>query len=108
MFNLVKLPIICILNFSHFIQGESLICSFDRKPMDLKELCKVLRKNVLKNLKSERVKNSKDTDEKNPRPQEFFDEFPDSAYDLLKKLLELDCDKRLSAENALKHQFFAE
>lgn len=35
-------------------------------------------------------------------------EFPDSAYDLLKKLLEIDCEKRLTAENALNHPFFTE
>lgn len=76
--------------------------------MDLKELCKVLRKNVLKNIKIEKEKNLKETEEKKIGSQELFEEFPDSAYDLLKKLLELDCDKRLSAENALKHQFFEE
>jgi len=76
--------------------------------MDLKDMCKILRKNVLKNLKLEKNKNSKETDDKVLKSKELFDDFPDSAYDLLKKLLELDCDKRLSAENALKHQFFEE
>ncbi len=33
-------------------------------------------------------------------------EFPDSAYDLLKCLLEMDCDKRVTAADALKHSFF--
>ncbi len=33
-------------------------------------------------------------------------EFPDSAYDLLRYLLEMDCDKRVTAEDALKHSFF--
>lgn len=35
-------------------------------------------------------------------------EFPPSAYDLLKKLLEIDWEKRLSAEDALNHSFFME
>lgn len=33
-------------------------------------------------------------------------DFPDSAYDLLKRLLEIDCEKRLTAEAALQHAFF--
>ena len=55
-------------------------------------MCIQLRKNVAK-------KATATTDQ-------LADEFPDSAYDLLKKLLELDCDKRISAANALKHPFF--
>ena len=37
---------------------------------------------------------------------ELFYEFPDSAYELLKQLLEMDCDKRITAQEALKHPFF--
>lgn len=32
--------------------------------------------------------------------------FPDSAYDLLKRLLDIDCEKRLTAQAALQHSFF--
>lgn len=73
--------------------GESLVCSFDKRPMDIKDLCVGLRKNALKSCK-------------NKSAEQKLIEFPDSAYDLLKKLLELDSDKRLSAEQALKHPFF--
>lgn len=34
--------------------------------------------------------------------------FPDSAYDLLNRLLDLDPDTRITAEEALKHPFFSE
>ena len=75
-------------------------------------MCKFLRKNVLKNLNLEKTKQSKENNETKKstvsKKPTLFEDFPDSAYDLLKKLLELDCDKRLSAENALKHQFFLE
>lgn len=70
-----------------------MVCSFDKKPMDLKDLCIALRKNVVK-LGSKTKSN------------ESVVEFPNSAYDLLKKLLELDSDKRYSAEEALNHEFF--
>lgn len=82
--------------------GESLVCSFDKKPMELKEICINLRKSAI---------NSHNTSSKDkgqvPTTGPIL-EFPDSAYDLLKKLLELDSDKRLSAEDALNHTFFKE
>jgi cell division control protein 7 len=62
--------------------SETLICSNDSQPQDLKQLCKSLR-----------VGN-----------KEIH--FPDSAYDLLKGLLELDFEKRLTASEALEHEFF--
>lgn len=73
-----------------------MVCSFDKKPMDLKDLCIALRKNVVK-LGSKSKSNEK---------LDSVVEFPNSAYDLLKKLLELDSDKRYSAEEALNHEFF--
>lgn len=36
------------------------------------------------------------------------DQFPDSAYDLLKRLLELDPKKRITAAEALQHPFLSE
>lgn len=41
-------------------------------------------------------------------PEEGEDIFPDSAYDLLSKLLEINPHKRITAEEALNHPFFME
>lgn len=75
--------------------GESLVCSFDKSAVDIRELCISLRKSAV------RLYSRSDS------KQENIIEFPESAYDLLTKLLELDCDKRLSAEQALKHAFLS-
>lgn len=56
-------------------------------------------------MESFRLKKNIDSDE-NGSDLEILEEFPDSAYDLLKKLLDLDYEKRYNAENALKHEFF--
>lgn len=88
--------------------GESLICSHEKKQLDLKETCKILRKNAIKGLMSSKSRQS--IENESPANKYNFnnivEEFPDSAYDLLKKLLELDCDKRISADSLLKHPFF--
>lgn len=81
--------------------GESFLCSFDKRPDDLKEICKALRRNTIKNIQSKAA-----NDNEKEKSSHMTEEFPDSAYDLLKKLLELDYEKRISAENALNHQFF--
>jgi cell division control protein 7 len=60
--------------------GETIVCDVEKETADLKNICKSLRKTPL--------------------------DFPDCAYDLLKGLLELDFEKRLSAQDALKHSFF--
>ena len=80
--------------------GESLVCSYDKKPTDLKELCVGLRKTATKAILNTKTK----FQHENVEP---IIEFPDAAYDLLKKLLELDSDKRFTAEDALKHSFFS-
>ena len=79
-----------------------MICSYDKKPLELKEMCKTLRRNAIKTLSQEKSKTQKENEPIN----QINEEFPDSAYDLLKKLLEIDCNKRVSAEEALKHEFF--
>ena len=78
--------------------------------MDLKETCKILRKNAIKGLNISKSRHSieseNDTAIKKESKFEFVEEFPESAYDLLKKLLELDCDKRVNADVVLSHPFF--
>jgi len=72
--------------------------------MDLKDICQSLRTNVKARLETSHKSKNPENETLSP----IVDEFPDSAYDLLKKLLELDCNKRISAENALRHPFFTE
>lgn len=57
---------------------------------------------MVKGLGSNRSKSAIGSEEN----RKIEEDFPDSAYDLLKKLLELDSEKRISAENALNHEFF--
>ncbi|XP_073984258.1 cdc7 kinase isoform X1 [Rhodnius prolixus] len=65
--------------------GRNIVCSETRKPLDLKKLCEQL---------SER----KGCKEK----------YPESAFSLMSKLLDLDPFTRITAEEALKHPFIAE
>ena len=60
--------------------NKGLICSMHKEPLDLKEYCFRLRKNQL--------------------------DIPDSAFDLLDKLLEPSPKSRITASNALLHSFF--
>ena len=82
-------------------KGESLICSYDQKTAEIKDTCQLLRKNAIMRCNSRR-----ESVDKSVSTDELFYEFPDSAYELLKQLLEMDCDKRVTAEDALKHPFF--
>ena len=56
------------------------------------------------NASSHRRESKSPTDRKPGRESSF----PDSAYDLLARLLELDPARRISAEDALQHPFFAD
>ena len=64
-----------------------------------------MRKNAILRCNMRRESIEKTTSSQQ-RSDELFYEFPDSAYDLLKQLLEMDCDKRITAQEALKHPFF--
>jgi cell division control protein 7 len=86
--------------------GESFLCSYDKKPTDLKDICTSLRSNTIKALRVAKAKRKGETATDLSHNIALVSQFPDSAYDLLKKLLELDCEKRLSAESALNHPFF--
>jgi cell division control protein 7 len=85
--------------------GESFICSFDKRAVELRDLCTALRGNAIKSMQKSNS-SSKLLQQPPHHHHSFCVEFPDTAYDLLKKLLDLDCDKRVSAETALKHPFF--
>lgn len=54
------------------------------------------------------MKSSKSASRNEAASRVVCETFPDTAYDLLKRLLDLDCDKRISAADALQHPFFCE
>ena len=83
----------------HFLPfpGKELTCNPNVPAVDLKILCQKLRGSGQKSSGVTKSKSSK---------QDDWRHVPDSAYDLLKRLLELDPQKRITAEEALQHSFF--
>jgi cell division control protein 7 len=65
--------------------GEALLCDVEKDAVDLKFLCQSLHSTTT--TLNQQV-------------------YPESVYNLLKNLLELDFEKRFSAEQALNHDFF--
>ncbi|XP_014231298.1 cell division cycle 7-related protein kinase-like isoform X2 [Trichogramma pretiosum] len=72
--------------------GKKFICSTDTQALDLKDLCQ-------KSRKRKRNPNSKSSS------SVLQEDYPDAAYDLLKKLLDLNHATRITAEEALNHPF---
>ncbi|KAL1138645.1 hypothetical protein AAG570_008707 [Ranatra chinensis] len=62
--------------------GRNIVCSEDRRGLDLKKVCEMSR----------RAKNLRDS-------------FPDEAFELLYRLLDVDPTTRITAEEALNHPF---
>ncbi|XP_018336280.1 cell division cycle 7-related protein kinase isoform X2 [Agrilus planipennis] len=93
--------------------GRYLLCSEHKEPVNLKNLCNLLRKRKGNNSKVEETEkcckcskliqycfctsSSKDTN----------DAFPESAYDLLLKFLDIDPKTRITAKEALKHEYLS-
>lgn len=71
--------------------GKLLTCRPVTRPLDLKHLCLRLRSV---------------SSEQNTAPVKAWADIPDSAIDLLKKLLDPDPFTRITAEKALQHAFF--
>lgn len=93
-------PMYCM--FMNFFKGKSLLISPEVPGHDLKELCERLRR-------IETPSQDKGFKAKSPnRGTMPHSEVPDSAYDLLRSLLDLNPFTRITALNALQHPFFAE
>ncbi|KAF4525437.1 hypothetical protein B566_EDAN004180 [Ephemera danica] len=105
--------------------NRMLVMDKERAPLDLKKMCIKLRNNRLsarekKNRKSEEEKSGQKCPVCGPSLHSVSEEipclckgshgtstpqFPDEAYDLLHKLLDLNPSTRITAEQALEHPF---
>lgn len=109
--------------------GRGIVCNNPKKGVDLKKLCILLRsrpkKNASKKTSQKDVKKCKDcnapikedgciclNDEKSEtsvsNQKGSTSLFPDSAYHLLSRLLDLDPSTRITAAEALEHPFLTE
>ena len=100
-------------------KGKELICEPEVQPVDLKQMCSSLRSSLKdKTSSSNPSKKSKHcngtvvSDGESPSEliedpvTESWDNVPDSVYDLLKLLLDLNPHTRITASQALSHSFF--
>lgn len=83
--------------------GKLLTISHEKPALDLKCLCERLRGT---RVKFEETDNG--FEEVPPRYHESWHHVPDSAYDLLYKLLDPDPSTRITADDALEHDFIKE
>lgn len=83
-----------------FSPGKDLICLPQTKSMNLQNLCFNLR-NVETN---EKCKPGTQTE--NKTASQFIEAVTHSAFDLLVKMLDLNANTRITAEDALEHEYF--
>ncbi|XP_064649511.1 cell division cycle 7-related protein kinase-like [Lineus longissimus] len=81
--------------------NKSMICSPNRPTAHLKNMCIALRRCT----KSPKHRAKRSCPEK-PDEHDPLCDVPDTAYDLLKRLLDVDPNTRITAEDALNHPYF--
>lgn len=85
-----------IFSFLHLLTGKLLTCRPVTQPLELKQMCLSLRSRPNTSGKAA------------PNTPKLWTDIPDSAIDLLKKLLDPFPDTRITATQALVHDFFQE
>ena len=81
------------------IVGKHVQCNPKMPPVDLRHLCEKIR---------ESIDSANLTDAISKNPKADWSDVPDSAYDLLRHLMDLNPLTRISADSALNHPFFTE
>lgn len=80
-----------------------MICSPNQNKIDLKTICTKLRAAPLS-----KQQTSRNVNKMSAEAESSWRHIPDSAFDLLSRLLDLNPFTRITAEEGLKHPFFAE
>lgn len=83
--------------------GKNMICSPSQNKVDLRTMCTKLRSAPLSKQQTSRKSNKMSAE-----AEASWRHVPDSAYDLLSRLLDLNPFTRITAEEALKHPFFTD
>ena len=81
-----------------FRLGKKLVCSERCPPVDIQHMCRKLRQSALI------AKFGQRRGEEREKEQVF----PESAYDLLQRLMDVDAATRITAAEALQHPFLKE
>jgi cell division control protein 7 len=84
--------------------GKHLLCHPGNKPVDLKVLCTKLRAGPA--VKHHSLQRDSVCDKENAALASWAS-VPDSAYDMLRKLLDMNPYTRITADQALQHEFFS-
>ncbi|KAL5015720.1 hypothetical protein ScPMuIL_005309 [Solemya velum] len=83
--------------------GKHLVCSPQNPSLDLRTLCTKLRGS---SMSAPHVKPSRHLENKENSSVSSWNSVPESAFDLLKRLLDLNPYTRITAEEAVSHPFF--
>ena len=91
------------INYFCTFSGKNLICSPSQNSGDLRTMCTKLRTAPVS-----KQQTTKKYNKENRVSEASWKQVPDSTFDLLSKLLDLNPYTRITAAEALNHPFFTE